>query len=136
MEPHLRVQRLAQSAIILALGAVVMGAVGILTSWFGDAASSHVALILVIPGGVMVLVAAYILWLARRTEPDNWRGAYKRAVIGLETGALIGFFATIITAVMVRADVPTPQVLLIALVGIQGPFAMFLLTRQMSRALR
>ena len=70
MEPHLRLQRMAQSAIILAFGAVIMGSVGILAAWLGDGTATHIALILIFPGGLMVLVAAY---RARQISDDEKR---------------------------------------------------------------
>lgn len=132
----MRLQRLAQAAIALAFGAILMGIVGLLAAWLGHGSSTHVALILIVPGGLMVLVAAYMLALALRVDPDDWRPAYKKIVRMLEIAATVAFLATVVTAVIVRADGPAPQILLIALVGIQGPFAMYLLTRQLVRALK
>ncbi len=135
MEPHLRLQRMAQSAIILAFGAVIMGSVGILAAWLGDGTATHIALILIFPGGLMVLVAAYMILLALRTDLDDWRLAYTRSIFALKMGAVLAILATVITAVIVRTDGSLPQILLIALVGIQGPIAMFFIALQMARAL-
>lgn len=133
---ELRLQRLAQAGIALALGAIMMGVVGLIAAWIGDGGSSHIALILIGPGGLMVAAAAYMMIGAIRTEPDAWQPCYQRSVYVLQTAALLAFVATIATAVFVHGDAPAPQILLIAFVGLQGPIAMYLVTRQLSRALR
>ena len=136
MEPHIRLQRLAQIGIVLAFGAIIMGTVGLAMSWMGPDSAGRLPLMLVVPGGVMVLAAAYLLLGATRTAPEDWRRLYRTASGLLLAGACVAALTVPTVGILTHSEEPLPQAFLVGAVGLQGPLAMLLLSRILARSAR
>ncbi len=134
MEPHIRLQRLAHIGIVLAFGAIILGSVGLVLSWMGSDSAGRLPLMLIIPGGVMVLAAAYLLFGAMRTAPEDWRHLYRTASVLLLTGACVAAATVPVVGIVMHAGEPMPQTLLVGAVGLQGPLAMILLSRLLAKS--
>ena len=134
MEPHIRLQRLAQIGIVLAFGAIIMCTVGLVLSWMGPDSAGRLPLMLVVPGGVMVLAAAYLLLGATRTAPEDWRRLYRNGSGLLLVGACIAAVTVPAAGILTHTDEPLLQAFLVGAVGLQGPLAMLLLSRLLGRS--
>ena len=134
MEPHIRVQRLAQTGIVLAFGAILMGMVGLMMSWMGSEATTRLPLMLVIPGGLMVAAAAYLFFVAMRATPELWRSLYQTSSRLLKACAAISLVSVPIVGIPIHSHEPLIQAILVAAVGFQSPLVMFLLARMLEKS--
>ncbi len=134
MEPHLRLQRLAQIGIVLAFGAIILGTVGLVLSWMGPASAGRLPLMLVLPGGVMVMATAYLLFVATRSAPEKWREVYATASRLLMGGSGLAALSVPLVGILTHSGEPLLQSFLVAAVGLQGPLAMLLASRLLARS--
>ena len=134
MEPHIRVQHLAQTGIVLAFGAILMGMVGLMMSWIGSDGTARLPLILVVPGGLMVAAAAYLLYLAMRARPESWQKLYRTSSRLLKACAAVSCASVPVVGFLVHSSAPIIQTLLVAAVGLQSPLVMFLLARMLRKS--
>ncbi|MFT3943663.1 MAG: hypothetical protein QM705_07550 [Ancrocorticia sp.] len=134
MEPHIRVQRLAQIGIVLTFGAIVMGVVGLMMSWMGSDDTARLPLILVLPGGLMVASATYLFYLAMRAQPESWQKVYHVSARLLNALAIAAFASVPVVAFLIHSGEPLIQTLLVAAVGCQGPALMYFLSRLLGKS--
>ncbi len=134
MEPHIRVQRLAQTGIVLAFGAILLGLVGLMMSWMGSEATTRLPLMLVLPGGFMVVAATYLFVVAMRATPELWRGLYRTSARLLRVCAGISFASGPIVGILIHSIEPLIQMLLVAAVGLQSPLVLFLFARMLEKS--
>ncbi len=134
MEPHIRVQRLAQTGIVLAFGAILMGVVGLMMSWMGSDDNARLPLMLVLPGGLMVVAAAYLFYLTLRARPESWQKLYRASSGILKVCATVSFASVPIMGFLIHSDEPLIQTLLVAAVGLQGPALMLFLSHLLGKS--
>ncbi len=134
MEPHIRVQRLAPTGIVLAFGAILMGMVGLMMSWMGSDGTARLPLMLVLPGGLIVAAAAYLLYLAMRARPESWQKLYRVSARLLNMFAMVSFISVVVVGFLVHSSAPIIQTLLVAAVGLQSPLVMVLLARMLGKS--
>jgi hypothetical protein len=133
MDSVWRIRRLVRIGVYVAIGALVLGLVGVALAHSGAGVTS--AAILISPGFVLLASSVWIIITALRTPPKFWKSAYARSAMVLQWGAALGAFLTIGAAVTLgtqSAPASTLQIVLITAVGLQGPLAMALLARSLT----
>lgn len=132
-----RVQRLAQVGIVAALGAMLLGLVGVVLAWMGAPAVS--AAILVAPGALLLVAAAYAVLESVRRPPAEWPSSYRRVATIFTWTAGIAAAAVIIATILALTHgtgASTAQTILIALLGMQGSVGLILLARYLAARAR
>lgn len=114
--------RLAHVGVFSAIGALVMGIVGIFLVWLGEAGIT--ASILLIPGAVLLVSAGFPLVRALRGAPASWRTHYAAVARAYRILAVLAATLSLTAAIVagVRGvSSSVPQLILLTIVALQGP---------------
>ncbi|WP_182049508.1 hypothetical protein [Changpingibacter yushuensis] len=129
MNPTLQMQRLARMGIAMALGALALGVLGTLMVWMdGTGTFSGLAIILLVPGVLLLVSAGYLIFCALRSDPRTWVPTYTRVSQVLTLTAIVSGVAVIVAAILINGDASALQTVLVAIVGLQGPIATYMIS--------
>ena len=130
-----RIQALARMAFVLSIGALMLGFIAFLLSWIAPSEDGKgVPLLLLAPGIALLLAGIILLVKALRSPADKWQDTYRTCVKVLGVIAVIAVAAIVLIAVIVAERSNIWQLILVALIGLQGPLALLATSRHMKRA--
>ena len=125
------IQALMRMGFALALGTLMLGTIGVLLAWLGPAGSASLPLLLLAPGIAMLIVAAVFTAYSLRENPEDWRDSYRSCARIASAVAIIAGVLTIGVAVALAVSGPLFQVILVALIALEGPAALWFASRRL-----
>lgn len=124
-------QALARMGFALALGALMFGIIGALLTWLTPNEATSIPLLLLAPGVALLIAGAALTVFAFRATPETWQAAYRSCARLSFVLAALAALAIVVLALVFARGASVFQLILVALIGLEGPLVLALVGRRL-----